>query len=144
LQLFCCYYSWCLYFCFSDISTMNSNNKIEHSIIIIIIIIIIIWMSLVTGPFFPVLHMFQVLPSFVVNLSNVFPVQLPNFSLSFSLLFEWLVQPYISGSTFAVSLYINSCILTSFPLPFAQHYYYYYHHHHHHHFLYAGYLYFYS
>ena len=70
--------------------------------------------------------MFQVQLSFVVNLSNVFPVQLPNFSLSFSLLFQWLqlllVQSYISGSTFAVSLYINSCILTSFPLPFAQHF----------------------
>ena len=29
---------------------------------------------------------------------------------------------YISGSTLVVSLYINSCILTSFPLPFAQHF----------------------
>ena len=70
--------------------------------------------------------MFQVLLSFVVNLSSVFLVQLPNVSLSFSLLFQWLhlllVQPYISGSTFVVSLYINSCILTSFPLPFAQHF----------------------
>ena len=28
--------------------------------------------------------------SFVVNLSNVFLVQLPNFSLSFSLLIQWL------------------------------------------------------
>ena len=34
--------------------------------------------------------MFQVQLSFVVNLSNVFPVQLPNFSSSFSLLFQWL------------------------------------------------------
>ena len=34
--------------------------------------------------------MFQVQLSFVVNLSNVFLVQLPNFSLSFSLLFQWL------------------------------------------------------
>ena len=46
------------------------------------------------------------------------------FCLKLSLLFQWLqlllVQSYISGSTFAVSLYINSCILTSFPLPFAQ------------------------
>ena len=61
---------------------------------------------------------------FVVNLSNVFPVQLPDFSLSFSLLFQWLqlllVQPYISGSTFVVSLYTNACILS-----------YYYHHHPH-------------
>jgi len=59
--------------------------------------------------------MFQVQLSFVVNLSNVFLVQLPNFSLSFSLLFQWLqlllVQLYISGSTFVVPLYINSCIL---------------------------------
>ena len=42
--------------------------------------------------------------------------------LSFSLLLQWLqlllVQLYISGSTFVVSLYINSRILTSFPLPF--------------------------
>jgi len=61
-----------------------------------------------------------------VNLSNVFLVQFPNFSLSYSLLFKrlqlLLVQSYISGSTFAVSLYINSCTLTSFPLPFAQHF----------------------
>ena len=61
-----------------------------------------------------------------MNLSNVFLVQLPNFSLSFSLLFQWFqllpVKSYISGSTFVVSLYINSCILTSFPLPFAQHF----------------------
>ena len=68
--------------------------------------------------------MFQVQLSFVVNLSNVFPVQLPNFSLSFSLLFQWLqlllVQSYISGSTFVVSLYINYCILTYY------YYYYYY------------------
>ena len=70
--------------------------------------------------------LFQVQLSFVVNLSNVFPVQLPNVSLSFSLPFQWLqllpVQSYISGSTFVVSLYINCCILTSFPLPFAQHF----------------------
>ena len=70
--------------------------------------------------------MFRVQLSFVANLSNVFPVQFPNFSLSFSLLFQWLqlllVQLYISGSTYAISLYINSCILTSFPLPFAQHF----------------------
>ena len=62
----------------------------------------------------------------VVNLSNVFLVQLPNFFLSFSLLIHWLqlllVQSYISGSTFVVSLYINFRILTSFPLPFAQHF----------------------
>jgi len=55
-----------------------------------------------------------------------FLVRLPDFSLGFSLLFQWLqlllVQSYISGSTFVVSLYINSCILTSFPLPFAQHF----------------------
>jgi len=74
--------------------------------------------------------MFQVQLSFVVNLLNVFLVQLPNFSLSFSLLFQWLqlllVQSYISGSTFVASLYTNSCILTSFPLPFAQHFCYYY------------------
>jgi len=67
---------------------------------------------------------------FLVNLSNVFLVQFPNFSLSFSLLFQWLklllVQSYISGSTFVASLYIISCILTSFPLPFELYYYYYY------------------
>ena len=34
--------------------------------------------------------MFQVQLSFVVNLSNVFLVQFPNFFLSFSLLFQWL------------------------------------------------------
>ena len=34
--------------------------------------------------------MLQVQLSFVVNLSNVFLVQFPNFSLSFSLLFQWL------------------------------------------------------
>ena len=70
--------------------------------------------------------MFQVQLSCVVDLSNVFQVQFPNFSLSFSLLFQWLqlllVQSYISGCTFVVSLYINSCILTSFPFPFAQHF----------------------
>ena len=70
--------------------------------------------------------MFQVQLSFVVNLSNVFPVQFPNFPLSFSFLFQWLqllpVQSYSSGSTFAASLYINSCILTSFSLLFAQHF----------------------
>ena len=61
-----------------------------------------------------------------MSLSNVFLVQFPNFSLRFLLLFQWLklllVQSCISGSTFVVSLYINSCILTSFPLPFAQHF----------------------
>ena len=66
--------------------------------------------------------MFQVQLSFVVNLTNVFPVQFPDFSLSSSLLIQWLqlllVQSYMSGSTFAVSLYTNCCILTSFPLPF--------------------------
>ena len=74
--------------------------------------------------------LFQVQLSFVVNLSNVFPVQFPNFSLSFSLLFQWLqllpVQSYISASTFVASLYTNTGILTSFTLPFARHYYYYY------------------
>ena len=34
--------------------------------------------------------MFQVKLSFVVNLSNVSLVQLPNFSLSLSFLFQWL------------------------------------------------------
>jgi len=71
--------------------------------------------------------MFQVQLSFVVNLSSVFPVQIQNFSLSFSLLFQWLqlllVQSYISGSTFVVSLYINSCILTNY---YYYYYYYYY------------------
>ena len=38
--------------------------------------------------------MFQVQLSFVVNLSNVFLVQLPNFSLGFSLLFQWLHYYY--------------------------------------------------
>ena len=33
-----------------------------------------------------------------------------------------LVQSYISGSTFIVSLYTKSFILSSFPLPFAQHF----------------------
>ena len=55
-----------------------------------------------------------------MNLSNVSLVQLQNFSLSFSLLFQWvqllLVQSYISGSTFFVSLYTNSCISNSFRL----------------------------
>ena len=54
------------------------------------------------------------------------------FSLSFSLLFQWLqlflVQSYISGSKFAVSLYINCCILTSFQLHYYYYYYYYYYH----------------
>jgi len=63
---------------------------------------------------------------FLVNLSNVFLVQFPNFSLSFPLLFHWLqlllVQSYISGSTLILSLYINSYILTSFLLPFAQYF----------------------
>ena len=47
---------------------------------------------------------FQVKLSFVVNLTNVFAAKLPNFSLSFSLLFQWLhlllIKSYISGSTF--------------------------------------------
>jgi hypothetical protein len=34
--------------------------------------------------------LFQVQLSFVLNLSNVFPVQITNFSLSFSLQFQWL------------------------------------------------------
>ena len=55
-----------------------------------------------------------------------FPGIVSKFFLNFSLLFQWpqllLVQSYISGSTFVVSLYINSCILTSFPLPFVQHF----------------------
>ena len=63
-----------------------------------------------------------------------FPGIVSKFFLSFSLLFQWLqlllVQSYISGSTFVASLYTNSCILTSFPLPFhnisACGYYYYY------------------
>jgi len=106
-------------------------------------------MSLVTGPFFLVFLLnqrwsspltlqashcstFRItcdVPSIAVFCSEsieCFPVQLPNFSLSFSLLSLWLqlllVQSYISGSTFLVSLYINSCILTYFPLPFAQHF----------------------
>ena len=62
--------------------------------------------------------------SLLANLSNVFLVQFPNLSLSFSLLIQWLqlllVQSYISGSTFVVSLYINYCILTYY------YYYYYY------------------
>ena len=65
-------------------------------------------------------------PGFLLNLSNIFLACLPNFSLHLLLQFQWLqlllVQSYISGSTFAVSLCINSCILASFPLPFAQHF----------------------
>jgi len=33
-----------------------------------------------------------------------------------------IVISYISDSTFVVSLYIKSCILSSFPLPFARHF----------------------
>ena len=101
-------------------------------------------MSLVTGLFFPVLLLnqrwspplrlqashcstFRIMcdvPSIAVFCSESIEC-FQNFSLSFSLLFQWpqllLVQSYISGSTFAVSLHTNSCILTSFPLPFAQH-----------------------
>ena len=103
-------------------------------------------MSLVTGHFFPVLLLnqqwsppltlqashcitFRIMcdvPSTAVFCSEsmeYFLVGFPNCSLSF-LLFQrlqlLLVQSYISGSIFAVSLYINSCILTYFPLPFAQ------------------------
>jgi hypothetical protein len=43
-----------------------------------------------TLQYFPYCVMFQVQLPFVVNLSSVFLVQLPNFSLSFSLLFQWL------------------------------------------------------
>ena len=61
-----------------------------------------------------------------IESTDIFLVQLPNFSFSFSLLFQWLqlllIQSYISASTFAVSLYINSYILTFFPPPFAQHF----------------------
>jgi len=59
---------------------------------------------------------------FVVTLRNDFLVWLPNFSLNLFLLLWWLqllLVYYISGSTFVVSLYTNSCILASFPLPFA-------------------------
>jgi len=53
--------------------------------------------------------MFQVELSFVLNLSSVLLVQFPNFSLSFSLLFQWfeflLVKLYISDSTFVLSLH---------------------------------------
>jgi len=62
---------------------------------------------------------FQVQLSFVVNLSNAFLVQLPNFSLSFSLLFQWLmllvVQPYISvfniHCNYIYKLYFNLLLL---------------------------------
>ena len=67
--------------------------------------------------------MFQVLLPFAVRLLNVFLAWLPNFSLNVVLLFQWLkilpVQSHISCSTYVVSLYITSCILTSFLLPFA-------------------------
>jgi len=62
--------------------------------------------------------MFLVQLPFVVNLLNVFLVWLPNFSWNQLL----LVSSYISCSTFVASLYINSCILTSFLLPFARHF----------------------
>ena len=51
--------------------------------------------------------MFQVQLSFVVNLSNVFLVQLPNFSLSFSLLFQG--APIITGTIVHFSFHIR-CI----------------------------------
>ena len=79
--------------------------------------------------------MFQVQLSFVVNLLNVYLVWLPNFSLKLLLPFRWFqlspLSSSISGSTFLVPPYMNSCILL---------YYYYHHHHHHRHLLYAGYL----
>jgi hypothetical protein len=52
-----------------------------------------------------------------VNLTKVFLVWLPNFTLNHLLLFWWLqllqVYSYISFSTFVASLYINSWILIS-------------------------------
>ena len=74
-------------------------------IIVVVVVVVVTWVSLVTGLFFPVLllnqrdpqrsrfklHtavlsvlcvMFQVQLSFVVNLSNVFLVQISNFSLT--------------------------------------------------------------
>ena len=70
--------------------------------------------------------MFEVQLSLLVDLLNVFLVWLPNFSLKLLLLFWWLqlllIYFYILGSTFVASLYINSFITTSFPLPFAWHF----------------------
>ena len=70
--------------------------------------------------------MFLVQLSVVVNLLNVFLVWLPNVSVKLLLLFRWLqllsVYSHISYSTLVVSLYIKSCILDSFPLPFAWHF----------------------
>ena len=86
---------------------------------------------------------FQVQMSFIVNLPNVYLAWFPNFSLKLLLPFRWLqlspLSSYISGSTFVVPPYMNSCILLYY-----YYYYYYYYHHHHHHLLYAGYLYLYS
>jgi hypothetical protein len=55
-----------------------------------------------------------------------FPGMLSKFCLKHLVIFQWhqllLVQSYISGSTFVVSLHINSSIIAYFPLPFAQHF----------------------
>ena len=71
----------------------------------------------------PVLHViFQVQLSFVDSFLYVFLVWLTNFSLNLLLPFRWprllLVYPYISRSTFVVSLYINS-YFSSFPASFS-------------------------
>ena len=51
-----------------------------------------------------------------MNLSNVFLVQFPNFSLSFLLLFQWLqllpVQSYISETWFVSYIHLGNCINT--------------------------------
>ena len=70
--------------------------------------------------------MFQVWLSFVMSLFDVYLVWLSNFSLNLLLPFRWpkllLTYPYISCTTFVVSLYINCCILVSSLLPFAKHF----------------------
>ena len=54
-----------------------------------------------------------------------FPGMASKFTVNLLLLFRWLqllpVPSHMSCSTFIVCLYINSCILASFPLPFALH-----------------------
>ena len=60
-----------------------------------------------------------------MSILNAFLTWLPNF-LRLLLPFHWLqllpVQSSTSCSTFIVSLYINSCILASCPIPFARHF----------------------
>jgi len=65
--------------------------------------------------------MFPLQLSFLLSLVNVFLVWLTSFSLNLLLPFRWpkllLVYPYISCSTFVVSLYVNS-YFSFFPASF--------------------------